>query len=127
MKFTYKDIIATLLIAAIVVPYLGYLVRGEMPFIQDPRGMAATGLVLGLAAAAMTGRAMFAPGLWHRITLAVGIVTLGLGVAAIWAEWSEALLAGFMAGIVITYVLAELLHLRVLEPASATRPVPLHG
>ncbi|GAA4714477.1 hypothetical protein GCM10023215_67060 [Pseudonocardia yuanmonensis] len=38
-------------IAAIVVPYVGYLVRGAMLFIQDPRGMAGTGLVLGIAAA----------------------------------------------------------------------------
>ena len=128
MKLTYKDIIATLLVAAIVVPYLGYLVRGEMPFIQDPRGMAATGVILGLAAAALTGRAMFARGLWHRITLAIGVVTLGLGVAAIWVGSNEALLAAFMAGIVITWALAELLHLQILEPARTTsRPVPLAG
>ena len=48
MKLGKKDLIATLLIAVVVVPYVGYLIWGEMPFIQDPRGMAAVGIV-GLA------------------------------------------------------------------------------
>ena len=55
MKIGWRDGVATFLVAAIVVPYVGYLVRGSMPFIQDPRGMTATGLVLGLAAAAVVG------------------------------------------------------------------------
>ena len=80
------------------------------------------------AAAALTGRAMFAPGLWHRITLAIGVVTLGLGVAGVWVGSNETLLAAFMAGIVITWALAELLHLHILEPARTTsRRVPLAG
>ena len=29
---------------------LGYLVNGEMPFVKDPRGMSAVGLLLGQAA-----------------------------------------------------------------------------
>jgi hypothetical protein len=45
-----RDLVATLLVIAIGIPYVGYLVRGEMPFVQDPRGMSATGLVLGLVA-----------------------------------------------------------------------------
>ena len=36
MKLTRKDLIATLLIAAVVVPYVGYLIWGEMPFIPGP-------------------------------------------------------------------------------------------
>jgi hypothetical protein len=36
MRITTTDVIATLLVAAIVVPYLGYLAWGDMPFIQDP-------------------------------------------------------------------------------------------
>lgn len=38
------------LLAAIAVPYIGYLIRGDMPFVQDPRGMAAIGLVVGVVA-----------------------------------------------------------------------------
>jgi len=50
MKLKFKELIATILFAAIAVAYVGYLINGEMPFIKDPRGMSATGLVLGVAA-----------------------------------------------------------------------------
>jgi hypothetical protein len=83
MRITYKDVIATLLVAAIVVPYIGYLAWGDMPFIQDPRGMAATGLVLGLAAAAVAGRVAFDPDPMHRAALGSGVVALALGIAAL--------------------------------------------
>lgn len=49
MRLTLRDLVATILVAAIGVPYVGYLVNGEMPFIKDPRGMSAVGLVLGAA------------------------------------------------------------------------------
>lgn len=39
-----------MLVLAIGVPYMGYLINGEMPFIKDPRGMSAVGLVLGTIA-----------------------------------------------------------------------------
>lgn len=80
--------------------------------------MAATGLVLGLAAAALAGSAILAGGLWHRITLVVGVVTFGLGVATVWVETNEVLLAAFMAGIAVTYALAEFVHMN--EPAAAS-------
>jgi hypothetical protein len=127
MKFNFKDIVASLLVAAIVVPYIGYLMRGDMPFIQDPRGMAATGLILGLAAAAFAGRVMFAPGVWHRVTLVIGVITLVVGVAAFWVATSELLLAMFMIGIVVTWALAELVHTRDMEPVSAAGRVPQHN
>ena len=120
MRFAYKNTIASLLVAAILVPYAGYLVRGEMPLLKDPRGMAATGLVLGLAAAALAGSAILARGLWHRITLVVGVITLGLGIATVWVETNQVLLAAFMAGIAVTYALAEFVHTREPVPASVT-------
>lgn len=33
MRLTWKDGLATVLVAAIVVPYIGYLAQGSMPFI----------------------------------------------------------------------------------------------
>jgi hypothetical protein len=48
MRITYRDVVATLLVAGVVVPYLGYLGWGRVPLLQDPRGMGAVGLVLGL-------------------------------------------------------------------------------
>ena len=127
MKFTWKDVVATLLVAAVVVPYIGYLARGSMPFIQDPRGMAATGLILGAAAAALAGRAILAGGVWHRVTLAIGVVTLGFGVAAVWVGSSGVLLALFTAGIVVTWALAELIHMRALEASVPVQAVPHHS
>jgi hypothetical protein len=125
MRITTTDVIATLLVAAIVVPYLGYLAWGDMPFIQDPRGMAATGLILGLAAALVAGRAAFQAEPMHRAALASGAVALVLGVATVWAETSEALLAAFIVAIVVTWALGEAAHLR--GPVTAPRSMTHHA
>jgi hypothetical protein len=37
MRLTSKDLLASILFAAIAVPYVGYLINDEMPFIKDPR------------------------------------------------------------------------------------------
>lgn len=55
MRLTKRDAFATVIVAAVVVPYVGYIVRGSMPFIEDPRGMAGVGLI-GLLLAAWAGR-----------------------------------------------------------------------
>lgn len=125
MTMTPKNVLATLLVAAIVVPYLGYLAWGDMPFIEDPRGMAAVGLVLGLAAAAVAGRAALDPGPMHRVALGSGVVALALGIAALVAETSEILLAVFIAAIVLTWALAELAHRQGSQ--APTRPVAHAG
>ena len=125
MRITYKDVVATLLVAAIVVPYIGYLAWGDMPFIQDPRGMGATGLILGLAAALVAVRAIFKPDPIHRTALGAGVVALVLGVATVWAETSETLLAAFIVAIVVTWVLGEAAHLR--GPVTARRPLAHHA
>jgi hypothetical protein len=121
MRLTRKDVVATLLVAAIVVPYVGYLVWGDMPFIEDPRGMGAVGLILGIAAALVAGRAAFDPEPVHRAALGTGLVALALGVATVWVETSEVLLAVFVVAIVGTWILAETAHAR--GPVSAGRPM----
>ncbi|RDI31983.1 hypothetical protein [Lentzea flaviverrucosa] len=50
MRLGVRDVVATVLVALIAIPYVGYLINGEMPFVEDPRGMTAIGLVLGVAA-----------------------------------------------------------------------------
>lgn len=55
MRLTKRDAFATVIVAAVVVPYVGYIVRGSMPFIEDPHGMAGVGLI-GLLLAAGAGR-----------------------------------------------------------------------
>jgi hypothetical protein len=125
MRFTWKDTVAAVLVAAIVVPYVGYLVWGEMPFIQDPRGMAATGIVLGLVAALLAGRAAFEPGALNRTALGTGVLALALGVAAAWTEF-EFLLAAFVIAIVVTWALGTLIHTRAQPPARTAGHVRQH-
>jgi hypothetical protein len=110
MRLTKKDTIATVLVAAVVIPYVGYLVRGEMPFIQDPRGMAAVGivgLVLSFAAWGLGIRSAFG-----KAMLIVGLATLGLGIAAalVGVEGSELLLAIFVGGIVAVWAIEMMFH-----------------
>jgi hypothetical protein len=107
MRLTTRDVVVTLLVAAVVVPYAGYLVRGDMPFVEDPRGMGGIGLLFGFLAVLLVGRAAFQRDIPHRVALTSGVVALALGVATIWAETSETLLACFMAAIVVTWALGE--------------------
>lgn len=113
MKLHLRDWIATLLVAAVIVPYVGYLVRGTMPLVQDPRGMAAIGLMLGVAALVVADRQVR-----HRAAegaLAGVAVLLGV-VAAAFAETflAEVLLAVFMVSIVVV------LAVHLLEQAGVT-------
>ena len=55
-KLTLRDILATLVVAAVVVPFIGYSVRGSMPFVHDPRGMAGVGIAGCLLTFAVLGR-----------------------------------------------------------------------
>jgi hypothetical protein len=121
MRFTARNIVATVLVAAVVIPYVGYLVWGEMPFIEDPRGMAATGLILGVAAVLVAGRAALESGPMHRAAQVSGAAALALGIAAVWAETSEALLALFIVGIVVTWGLGEVATTR--EAVTTPRPM----
>jgi len=55
-KLTLKDILPTLIVAAVVIPSIGYLVRGSMPFVHDPQGMAGVGVAGFLLTFAALGR-----------------------------------------------------------------------
>ena len=112
MRLRFKDLIATILFAAIAVPYAGYLINGEMPFIKDPRGMAATGLVLGAVAYLVMRR----DDLFDRVgkaetTLAGAALILGI-VALALAETAaaEVLLAVLMASILIVWAVELMDH-----------------
>ncbi len=111
MRMTWRDGIATLLVAALVVPYIGYLIRGSMPFLQDPRGVAGTGLVLGLTAALAIGPTGFTgsrgrvAAVLAGLTGLLGILTVIVGELGV---LSEVLLALFVVGVVVTWAAAEL-------------------
>jgi hypothetical protein len=102
-RLTFKDLVATVVVAAVAIPYLGYLVRGEMPFIDDPRGMAGVGiagLILCFAAWGLGIRSTFG-----KVMLLVGAAALGLGVAAASiGAGSELLLAVFMGAIGLVWL-----------------------
>jgi hypothetical protein len=117
MRLKAKDLVASVLVAAIAVPYIGYLVRGEMPFIQDPRGMSATGLVLGAAAfwVMQMGDPLDQVG---KVEAAVAVVALVLGVVAFAfaeAASAEALLAVFMVSIGLVWALKMVDHAGALH------------
>ena len=98
------DGLATVAIAAIAAPYIGYLVNGSMPFIHDPRGMSGVGLALGAVAFLALNQAA-SMGAVER-TLAGGSLVLGL-VALASAETfaAEVLLAVFLGTIALVWAL----------------------
>jgi hypothetical protein len=105
-KLTIRDLLATLIVAAVVVPFAGYSARGSMPFVHDPRGMAAVGVAGGVLAFAVLGRKAFGAGTFQRIMGHLAVITLGCGIAALFGETSWALLILLTAGIVIMWALA---------------------
>jgi len=129
MRITLRDTLASILVAAIAVPYVGYLLYGSVPFVQDPRGMAAVGLILGFVAFLL----MWGPDALDRIgkvELTVAIVALGLGVAALvlaGTAFAEVLLAAFMASILVVWAFELMDHLGMI-PGSTHHPTsPMHA
>ena len=117
MKLTRKDLAATVLVAAAVVPFVGYMAMGSMPFVQDPTGMAGLGLVLGLIAAAVGGWiAVGAGALTRYTTVGVGLASLVIGVLALVSEnfldlaVRQGLLIAFVATIFVLWAVATLRH-----------------
>ena len=126
MKIKARDWVATILVVAIAVPYIGYLIRGEMPFVEDPRGMSGIGLVLGVAAyLLMTWGDSFDR--FGKVETAVAAVALVLGVVALAfaeAAAAEALLAVFMTAILVVWAMKMADHVGLLhrhEPTGAAR------
>jgi hypothetical protein len=120
MRLKSKDLLASILFAAIAVPYAGYLINGEMPFIKDPRGMSATGLVLGVVAYLVIRREDLSDRVGKAETALAG-VSLVLGVVAVaLAETAvaEVLLAVFMASILIVWAVELMDHAGILPGAG---------
>jgi sensor histidine kinase regulating citrate/malate metabolism len=118
-KLTLRDLLATLITAAVVVPFIGYSARGSMPFVQDPRGMAGVVSVGTLLAFAVFGRKAFGTGIFERVMVTLGVLTLGFAIAALIAETVWALLVPAMAGLVIMGALALLHDAGYLAPGHA--------
>ena len=120
MKLKVKDLIATVLVAAIAVPYVGYLINGEMPFVKDPRGMSGVGLVLGIAAYLVLDRGDTFDKV-DKAETGFALVSLTLGLVALaFAETgaAEVLLAVFMGSILVVWAVKLADHAGVLPMAQ---------
>jgi hypothetical protein len=120
-KLTIRDALATLIVAAVVVPFVGYSVRGSMPFVQDPRGMAGVGIVGAVLALLAFGRRAFGSGAFESVMVTLGVLTVGFGIAALIAETMWVLLVPMVAGLVLLWVLALVHDAGYIGPAHATR------
>jgi hypothetical protein len=120
-KLTIRDALATLIVAAVVVPFVGYSVRGSMPFVQDPRGMAGVGIVGAVLAFVAFGRRAFGSGAFESVMVTLGVLTLGFGIAALIAETMWALLVPMVVGLVLLWMLALVHDAGYIGPAHATR------
>jgi len=81
-KLTIRDLLATLITAAVVVPFVGYWVNGSMPFVQDPRGMAGVGIVGALLAFAAFGRKGFGTGSFEMVMVTIVRLRSARGISA---------------------------------------------
>jgi hypothetical protein len=120
-KLTIRDLITTLIVAAVVVPFIGYSVRGSMPFVHDPRGMAGVGIAGCLLMFAAFGRERLGTGAFEWFMVTLGVLTLGFGIAALVAETSWALLVPMVAGLVIIWAAGLLHDAGYIAPARAVR------
>ena len=120
-QLTVRDILATLVVAAVVVPFIGYSVRGSMPFVHDPRGMAGVGIAGCLLTFAAFGRDALGTGAFERLMVTLGVLTLGFGIAALIAETIWPLLIPMVADLVIIWAAALLHDTGYIAPAHAVR------
>lgn len=118
-KLTVRDLLATLIVAAVAVPFVGYSVRGSMPFVQDPRGMAGVGIVGALLAFAAFGRKAFGTGTFETVMVTLAVVAIGFGIAALIAEATWWLLVPMVAGLVIMWALALMHDAGYVAPTHA--------
>ncbi|HEU0025914.1 MAG TPA: hypothetical protein VFQ25_02260 [Ktedonobacterales bacterium] len=132
MRLTWRDAVATVLVAAIMVPYAGYLINGSALLITDPTGMAALGLILGAIAVVVGGWIAVREGAFmNTVTLVWALISFGLGFSALVSEniykpaSREIILWIFIATIVGLWALALLRHTGFL-PAE-TQPTSRLG
>lgn len=120
MRLKARDLVGTVLVVAIAVPYVWYLIEGSAPLIEDPRGMSAIGLVLALGAYMVMQR-NDPDDTTDRVEIALYVVSLGIGVLAVTlAETAsaEVLLAVFMGSILVVWAIKMMDHAGVLPMAQ---------
>lgn len=126
MKLRLRDLLATLLVLAVGVPYVVYLATGALPTsIGDFGGMAFVGLVLGSAAFLVqsSGDRLDRPARMEEAVAAVvfviGLLALVLSEAG--AAVAEVMIAVFMSAILVVWALETLNHLTTDDGAGKAR------
>jgi hypothetical protein len=112
MERSTRQVVAGGLVAATLIPYLGYAIGGEMPFIHDARGMAFTGLALGAVAWFILGARAFGA---RWLGIGGAVVAAALGIVAAGLETgtaSSVFLGAFVAVIVAMYLVSLYEYLR---------------
>lgn len=105
MQVRLRDLLATGLVLALVLPYLAYLAVGELPLIDTPRDMTAVALIPGGAViyVLVSAEQYDAQG-WFVVTLAgacalAGFLALGLTGSSV----AGVLLAVFVALVIVIW------------------------
>ncbi|MFA9431084.1 hypothetical protein [Egicoccus sp. AB-alg2] len=127
MRLDRRDTIATILVTIAALTYLGYVVLGELPLVQDARGMGAVGIILGAAAFATLGLDAFGP---RWLAVGGGALTLALGITAAVLETGTAaawFLAAFFVALIAMLILGLARHLEVPAGRGAGRHAGGHA
>lgn len=96
-----------LLVVAVLVPYVGYLLNGDVPLIDDARQMASTGLLLGGVAfwVIRSGHRPLPLGKIEAGSAALAVLLYILTIALSTTAASELLLAAFMLSLMLVLAL----------------------
>lgn len=124
MRLGLRDAMAALLMAGIITPYAGLLVRGRVPYVEDVRTMAVVALMLGGAAILIADQLSFATFI-GRVEIGFALVTLALGVVAMafaTTVFGQLLLGAFVAGILLTWGVQLLDHAGYSAGSAAQGP-----
>jgi hypothetical protein len=121
-----RDVIATLIVAALALLYVDVVGGSSIGPVTDARGVAATGLVLGLVACAVAGEAVMVhqTGTWRAIAGVLVPLLVTAGIVTVITN-STTVLAVFMALLVVLWAGSTLHHLvipvdRSMRHAGAT-------
>ncbi len=118
MRIRVRDLLATGLVVALVVPYLAFLMTEDLPLIEDTRDMTAVALMLGGAIIGLLLSVERYDGAGWFI-LGVAVVSVVLGATALALPGTAAagiLLAAFVATVLTVWAIEFTEHITFSTP-----------
>jgi hypothetical protein len=109
MRITREQMISGVLVVATVVPFVGYALDADVPFIEDARGMGFTGLVLGAVAWFVLGAKAFGAK-WLGVGGAVVAVALGVTAAVLETGTASTVFLGAFVAVMVAMWLTAVVH-----------------